>query len=92
MMLLTVSHGLLFNNSRCGFRHSLLTRLTRPAACRHKIQAFAPPSWWGSNVVRLPATIWSRLSWTSLSAAALLRLGSPSRHARCGDAALRSTG
>jgi hypothetical protein len=26
MMLLTVSHGLLFNNSRCGVRHSLLTR------------------------------------------------------------------
>jgi hypothetical protein len=59
MVLLTVSHGLLFDNSRCGVRHSLLTR---PAACRHTIQALAPPAWWSSDVVHLPATIWSLLS------------------------------
>ena len=27
-----------------------------------KFQALAPPAWWSSNVVRLRATIWSRLS------------------------------
>jgi hypothetical protein len=59
MMLLTVSHGLLFQQLPLLVFASDFSISRRRAGMN---QALAPPSWWSPNVVRLPATIWSLLS------------------------------